>query len=66
MNTTTCKNTRIDVKLAVDTDDLMAMLSCGRQTAIKIGEDSCARIQIGRRVLWNVDRVREYLLELSA
>lgn len=53
-------------KLAVDTDELMNMLSCGKQTAVKIGEESYARIQIGRRVLWNVEKVKRYLFELSA
>lgn len=48
-------------KSAVDTKELQEMLSCGRSTAVQIGENACARIQIGRRVLWNVKKVNEYL-----
>ena len=47
--------------LAVDIDGLAAMLSCGQATARKIGEDAGARILIGRRVLYSVDRVQGYL-----
>ena len=47
--------------LAVDIDGLAAMLSCGQATARKIGEDAGARILIGRRVLYSVDRVQRYL-----
>ena len=46
---------------AVDIDGLAAMLSCGQATARKIGEDAGARILIGRRVLYSVDRVQRYL-----
>ena len=44
--------------LAADIDRLAAMLSCGQATARKIGEDAGARILIGRRVLYSVDRVQ--------
>ena len=47
--------------LAVDIDGLAAMLSCGQATARKIGEDAGARILIGLRVLYSVDRVQRYL-----
>ena len=47
--------------LADDIDGLAAMLSCGQATARKIGEDAGARILIGRRVLYSVDRVQRYL-----
>mgnify|MGYP001861043655 CR=1 FL=1 len=47
--------------LAVDIEGLSAMLSCGYATARKIGEQAEAKIVIGRRVLYSVDRVRKYL-----
>ena len=47
--------------LAVDIVALAAMLSCGQATARKFGEDAGARILIGRRVLYSVDRVQRYL-----
>jgi len=41
------------------------MLSCGRATARKIGEQAGARIEIGRRVLYSVDAVKKYLETLQ-
>ncbi len=51
--------------LTVDIEGLSAMLSCGRATARKIGEQAEARICIGRRVLYSVDKVRQYICKLS-
>ena len=39
--------------IAVDIEGLSAMLSCGRATARKIGEQAGAKIVIGRRVLYS-------------
>ena len=52
-------------KITVDIERLAAMLSCGRATARKIGEQAEARICIGRRVLYSVDKVKQYLCNLS-
>ena len=35
------------------------MLSCGHTTAKKIGEDAGARIIIGRRVLYSVNKIKK-------
>ncbi len=51
--------------LTVDIDRLSAMLSCGHATARKIGEQAEARIIIGRRVLYSVDKVRQFLNDLA-
>ena len=48
-------------KRTVDTAGLQAMLSSERKTAVEIGIAAGARIQVGRRVLWNVNKVQEYL-----
>ncbi len=48
-------------KRTIDTVGLQAMLSSGRKTAVEIGNAAGARIQIGRRVLWNVGKVQKYL-----
>lgn len=48
-------------QIAVDIQKLSAMLSCGLATARKIGEQAGAKIMIGRRVLYSVDKVRNYL-----
>ena len=50
---------------AVTTDGLKEFLSCGYQTAVEIGTKAGARIQIGRRVLWNVAKVQRYLDEIA-
>lgn len=50
--------------LAVSDRGLAQMLDCGRSTAVKIGIEAGARMQIGRRVLYNVDAVRKYLNEI--
>lgn len=50
-----------DVKLAVCAESLASMLDCGRATAVKIGTEAGARVQVGRRILFKVDRVEKYL-----
>lgn len=47
--------------IAVDIEKLAAILSCGCATARKIGEQAEARIFIGRRVLYSVNKVQKYL-----
>ena len=48
-------------KLAVTTERLQNILDCGRPTAVQIGTLAKARVEIGRRVLWNVSKVQKYL-----
>lgn len=48
-------------KLLVTLDELAGILSCGLETAKKIGESSQARFEMGRRVLWNVAKVKAYI-----
>lgn len=52
-------------KSSIDTKELQEMLSCGRVTAIQIGNNANAKIQIGRRVLWNVKKINQYLDRIS-
>lgn len=51
--------------LAVDTLELAGILHCGRTTAVKIGTAAGARLQIGKRVLWNLSKVRMHVDEIS-
>lgn len=51
--------------IAVDTPELMNMLNAGRKSATDIGTAAGAKLQIGRRVLWNVKKVQQYLDEIS-
>ena len=47
--------------LAVDTDTLC----WGRHTAVQIGDLANARITMNTRVLWSVQRIKEYLYDIS-
>lgn len=51
--------------ITVDIEKLSALLSCGHSTARKIGEQAGARIVIGRRVLYSVEKVQKYLTYLE-
>ena len=37
------------------------MLSCGEVTAKKIADHAEARVIVGRRVLYNVDKIKKYI-----
>lgn len=52
-------------KITVDIEGLAAMLSCGCASARKIGELAGARIQVGRRVLYSIKKVEEYLEDVN-
>ncbi|MGY3663013.1 MAG: hypothetical protein ACXAHE_03930 [Roseburia sp. 1XD42-69] len=66
MKKTKCREIGESVKMiAVDIEKLSAMLSCGHTTARKIGEQAHAKIIIGRRVLYSVERVQDYLDSLA-
>lgn len=58
-------NANCTTKKTMDTMELKDFLSCGRVTAVRIGTDAGAKITIGHRVLWNVDKVKRYLDEIS-
>lgn len=51
----------IDKKCTVTTEELQIFLSCGRDTAILIGNLAEARLEFGKRVLWSVEKVKEYV-----
>lgn len=51
--------------ITVNADTLASMLNCGRATAVKIGADAGAKIQVGRRTLYKVSIVEKYLEGLS-
>lgn len=55
------KTRQAEQPLMVDIEKLSALLSCGNATARKIGEQAGAKVVIGRRVLYSVDRVKSYL-----
>jgi len=52
-------------KKLVDTTELQFLVCAGRKTAVDIGIAAGARIQVGRRVFWNVKKVQQYLDSIS-
>ncbi len=48
-------------RLAVDSFGLAQALGCGKPMAIRIGSQARARVQVGKRVLWNINKVQNYL-----
>ena len=51
--------------ITVNIDKLSAMLSYGHATVRMIGEQAGAKIVIGRRVLYSVEKVKNYLSYLE-
>ena len=56
----TQKSEMVMNQVAVTTENLQNILDCGRPTAVEIGKLAKARVEIGRRVLWNVSKVQKY------
>lgn len=66
MNKTINDEIQLSERLTVNTETLAESFDCGRATAVKIGEAAGAKIQIGRRVLWNVKKIQAYLDSIAA
>ena len=68
MNKTTKTYNEIDLtrKLAVDTEELQQILSLGRKSAVEVGKAANAQIMVGKRIIWNLQRVQEYLYNVAA
>lgn len=62
MNKTTIKqNLNVNEKVLVNTKELQAMLGCGRYSAVRIGEQASAKVQINKRVLWSVEAIKDFV-----
>ena len=55
-----------DNRLYIDAEGLAAMLSCGKSTAIRVGEASGGKVKLGRSARYNVEKVRQYLAAKEA
>ncbi|MFR9146642.1 MAG: hypothetical protein ACLVJ4_08430 [Mediterraneibacter sp.] len=49
----------------MDTEELRAYTNLGRNNAMKLGEEIGAKVQIGRRVLWDRRKIDEYFNSLT-
>ena len=56
------KNSTVE-RITVDIKQLTEMLSVGRNTAFAIAEEAGAGIKFGRRKLYSVERIKEYMSE---
>ena len=65
MNSTKKSKGDYETKLTVDTVELQSLLGCGRHTAREVGLQAGACIRLGKRVLWNLQRIQEYLDTIS-
>lgn len=52
-------------KICVTTDGLQDLLDCDRPSAVEIGTLAKARVEVGRRMLWNVSKVQSYIDSLA-
>lgn len=48
-------------KLYVDITGLQAMLSIGKTSAMKIGKEAGAVTKVGKRVIYSVKRIEQYM-----
>lgn len=49
----------------MDTEELRAYTNLGRNNAMKLGDEIGARVQIGRRVLWDRVKIDQYFNDLT-
>lgn len=56
------KNSTVE-RITVDIKQLTEMLGVGRNTALAIAEEAGAGIKFGRRKLYSVERIKEYMTE---
>ncbi len=61
----TQKSEMVMNQVTVTTENLQNILDCGRPTAVEIGTLAKARIEVGRRVLWNISKIQRYLDGIS-
>lgn len=54
----TNKESYFEDPLAVDSTGLQELVGAGRRTATVIGMAAGAKIKVGKRVLWNVNKVK--------
>ena len=55
------RNSEVKDVISTDIIGLQAITGLGRNTAARIGEEAGATIRIGRRKLYNIDKVKQYL-----
>lgn len=64
MRNRTVTGTKGDSRL-MDTEELRAYTNLGRNNAMKLGDEIGARVQIGKRVLWDRIKIDQYFNSLT-
>lgn len=63
------QTTKFDIdcnkKILLTTQELQALLGCGRASAVKIGEGAEAKIVIGKRILWHREKIQKYTMSIA-
>lgn len=49
----------------MDTEELRAYTSLGRNNAMKLGEEIGAKVKIGKRVLWDKKKIDRYFDKMT-
>ena len=52
--------------ICVTMPTLMTMLDCGRPTAENIAQAAGAKFKVGKRALYNVEKIKKYIGTLNA
>ena len=55
----------VEKPILVDTTGLKAITQTGYKNAVRIGTEANARVQLGRSVRWNVEKVKKYINMIS-
>lgn len=55
----------VSKRLLITTKELQTLLSCGRFSACKIGDNANARVAVGKRILWNREKIEKYIENIS-
>lgn len=64
--TTRSNNIELNKRIAIDILGLMELLSCGRATAVEVANQACAVLKFGKRTLYSVDKIREFINKEAA
>ena len=59
------ETTTVGESRLMDTEELREYTNLGRNNAMKLGEEIGAKVQIGRRVLWDRRKIDEYFNSLT-
>lgn len=65
MYMTTRSDIDLSIRILINTWELQALLGCGHASAVKIGTEAEARVEIGKRVFWNREKIQKYLFSIS-